>query len=72
MRQKTSRTIGVVLITLGLLVGAATPAEAAQPPKGYQTDQVVATVENPRSGKFLLRRGFWDADIQRGFGMDKA
>jgi hypothetical protein len=32
----------------------------------------MATVDNPRLGKILLRRGFWDADIQRGFGMDKA
>lgn len=72
MRQKVSRTTGVVLITLGLLAGAAAPAEAAQPPKGYQTSQVLATVENPRLGKIPLRRGFWDADSQRGFGMDKA
>lgn len=58
--------VGVVLIGM-----AAQPASAAQPPAGYRTDEVMAKAGNPEIGTILIRRGFWDAVPDQGFGMDK-
>jgi hypothetical protein len=59
----------VALIGSAVLSG---PAWAAQPPPGYPTSQVMATASNPTLGSIPIRRGFYDADIDQGWGMDKA
>lgn len=54
------------------VLSAATPATAAPPPPGYRTDEILATAVNPRLGGIPIRRGFWDADTDKGWGYDKA
>jgi hypothetical protein len=50
----------------------AAPAQAAAPPPGYPTSQVMANASNPTFGTIPIRRGFYDADANKGWGMDKA
>lgn len=59
---------------LAMIAGGAavTPAWAAQPPPGYPTSQVMATAANPTLGSIQIRRGFYDGDVDQGWGMDKA
>lgn len=47
-------------------------ANAAPPPSGYPTSEVLATAAHPRLGNIPLRRGFYDADSGLGWGVDKA
>lgn len=47
-------------------------AQAAQPPPGYPTADILA-YGNDRNGISVpLRRGFYDPDVDQGFGWDKA
>lgn len=70
-RRLVELIIGVLLAASAIL-GSSAPALAAQPPPGYPTSQVMATVANPSLGSIPIRRGFYDADANTGFGMDKA
>ncbi|QWL30885.1 hypothetical protein [Rathayibacter toxicus] len=67
-----SRSWILALVAASVSLIIATPAQAAQPPAGYPTSQVMAIVSNPAYGEIPIRRGFYDADSNRGFGMDKA
>lgn len=53
-------------------LGLTQSAEAAQPPAGYPTDQIMANIPNSVVGMFPICRGFYDGDIDQGWGMDKA
>ncbi|UGS25496.1 hypothetical protein K8F61_12495 [Microbacterium resistens] len=64
--------LGVALATLVGIVAVAGPANAGQPPAGYPTSEKMDTAGNAQIGNIPIRRGFWDADIDKGWGMDKA
>ena len=70
--QTLAARLALVLIAASLLVAPASTAEAAQPPPGYPTARVKTTALNRTLGPIPIRQGFWDADINRGFGFDKA
>lgn len=70
MRNRT--VTGIVVGALIAVIGASTAAVAAQPPKGYPSNQVMANVGNPIHGTIPIRRGFYDGDLDTGFGFDKA
>lgn len=63
---------GALLVALTGSAAVASPTWAAQPPAGYPTSQVMATAANPVLGNIQIRRGFYDADINQGWGLDKA
>jgi len=67
------RFLGAALAAVGVAFTlTAAPAYAAPPPAGYRTDQIMTTANNPVLGDIPIRRGFYDADANQGFGMDKA
>ena len=74
MKTRTRlRAMITSILVLGV-VGAvvAIPAQAAPPPAGYPTQQIMTTANNAVLGGIPIRRGFWDSDAGQGFGMDKA
>ncbi|QXT63018.1 hypothetical protein [Tessaracoccus palaemonis] len=51
---------------------APAPAHAAAPPKGYPAGTIMQTTHNAKLGIGIpLRRGFFDSDVNKGFGWDK-
>lgn len=44
---------------------------AAPPPPGYPKYQVMSTWTGHDNADFAIRRGYWDADSDQGFGFDK-
>jgi hypothetical protein len=76
-RMKRLRSFAASLLIAGIaatgtgLVSAG-PVMAAQPPAGYPSTDTIATVSSSTHGSFPIRRGFYDADINRGWGFDKA
>jgi hypothetical protein len=67
-----TRLLAAFVASVSIIGIAASTGDAAQPPPGYPSNQVMATADNPVLGSLPLRRGFWDHDGQNGFGMDKA
>ena len=68
----TVRALIASALAVGIGLAGSAPGNAAPPPAGYKTSQVLATAGNPSLGNILLRRGFWDADTDLGWGVDKA
>lgn len=74
-RDRPRRLTAAFCVLLAALTGgvvSSAPAWAGQPPAGYPTSQVMSTASNPTLGSIQIRRGFYDADINQGWGMDKA
>ncbi|WP_146078865.1 MULTISPECIES: hypothetical protein [unclassified Rathayibacter] len=75
-RMKRFRSFAASLLIAGIAatgIGLVStgPAMAAQPPAGYPSTDTFATVSSSTHGSFPIRRGFYDADIERGWGFDK-
>lgn len=47
------------------------PAQAAPPPPGYPSNEVMGYGQGS-AANYPIRRGFYDADANQGFGLDKA
>ncbi|HEU4421611.1 MAG TPA: hypothetical protein VFR67_03610 [Pilimelia sp.] len=64
--------MALVLAIVAATFVSAAPASAGQPPPGYPTDEIKRIVYNSYYGNSIpIRRGFYDADINEGFGFDK-
>jgi hypothetical protein len=72
MGRMRSKVALAIIFALGTVSMGVAPASAAQPPPGYPTSQVMTTASNPTLGGIDIRRGFYDGDIDQGWGMDKA
>lgn len=71
--MRWSISIGVCASVVLIAASAPMVAQGAQPPVGYPTSQVMINADNLEIGQIIpIRRGFWDADIAQGWGMDKA
>ena len=70
--MKHRYAFAVVIAVFATLIGPSPDSVAAPPPKGYPSATVVRTVFNPKLAISIpLRRGFYDADADAGFGWDK-
>lgn len=72
MNKKIFRVLSVGALVLAFLGPLAASASAAPPPPGYPTQQIMTTANNPALGSIPIRRGFYDAAVNQGFGFDKA
>lgn len=70
--KKSLRFILTICASLALIAGLGTPANAAQPPPGYPSHDIMDTAQHPTLGPIPIHRGFYDGDLDQGFGMDKA
>lgn len=63
-----------ILGTLAIISGylSTNAAVAAQPPDGYPSQEIMATASHETFGNIPIRRGFWDSDTDKGWGLDKA
>ncbi|AZZ50166.1 hypothetical protein C5C31_10845 [Rathayibacter rathayi] len=71
-RTLTARAVIASALAVGIGLSGSAVANAAPPPTGYPTSEVLATAAHPSLGKIPLRRGFYDADSGLGWGLDKA
>lgn len=75
MRTRIRSSLLVAMAALsGTVLSLQHPAaaQAAPPPSGYPTSEVMSWVSNPAYSQIPIRRGFYDGDNGHGFGMDKA
>jgi hypothetical protein len=47
------------------------PILDAPPPPGYPVNEIVMSTVDAASRSIIMRRGYWDANTDRGFGYDK-
>ncbi|MBF0807627.1 hypothetical protein E4U03_03215 [Rothia nasimurium] len=60
----------MAILALAALIVTPAPSLAAE---GYDITEPLATIKNPNApGEFPIRRGYYDAETDRGFGFDKA
>lgn len=74
MRSHFKRTIkaSVILTAIcGIALTSALPAQAAPPSKGYPTNEIKAWARDVTGYSYPIRRGFYDSDVDKGFGFDK-
>lgn len=71
--SRLGRILGAVLVAFSLVASfAPQQSQAALPPAGYPSSTMISVTMNPRPGVGApLRRGFYDADQDAGFGWDK-
>lgn len=71
--SRIARILGARLVTVTLVANLVSqPSQAAPPPPGYPSATIISVTMNPRLGIGIpLRRGFYDADQDAGFGWDK-
>ena len=71
--KRLAKILSVALASfLATLFIFAAPAQAAAPPPGYPTSEIMAQVKNSKYGTIPIRRGFYDSATNKGWGMDKA
>ncbi|MDV2992538.1 MAG: hypothetical protein N4J56_002192 [Chroococcidiopsis sp. SAG 2025] len=70
--------IAIILITLIGILGRTqlpstqeAPILDAPPPPGYPVNEIVMSTVDAASRSIIMRRGYWDANTDRGFGYDK-
>lgn len=72
MKRLCTTLFSVVLLLLGAAFVGGGNAWAGQPPAGYNTAEILFVGTSDVAGTTLVRRGFYDGDLDQGFGYDKA
>lgn len=60
----------MVALTTAGLVSASMSGQAAPPPRNYPINEIKSYAATPIGG-IPIRRGFYDAVVNKGFGYDK-
>lgn len=72
MKRFSSCCIAALLTSLVIVSAESSTSSAAPPPPGYPSSQVMQRTYNPKLRTSIpLRRGFYDATSDKGFGWDK-
>lgn len=72
-----SKTVAIITTVAALSLSslgvddASAAGPAAPPPAGYPVASIVGNAHNAKFGTIPIRRGYYDADANKGFGWDK-